>query len=159
IRTEAGVEPQTQSRAAPKLDVLQLPQETLDFEHWIFDTAQNGDSAMLLTAVDAGHPVNLMNDKGARCLPNHSTQYAISSFTGADPNRLNNLGQSVVAGAVFKGLSEIVHALAEKGADPRLRALNAIQAAVMFKREDLFEVLGRKRIRITRLLSHQFCAE
>ncbi|KAF8992686.1 ankyrin repeat-containing domain protein, partial [Cyathus striatus] len=137
----------TQTQTTPKLDVSQLPQETLDFAHRIFDAARNGDSAILLAAVDAGLPVNLMNDKGNTLLmlsayAGHTEPTKELLKRGADPNRLNDLGQSVIAGAVFKGFNEIVHALAEKGADPRLGTSNAAQAAIMFKREDLFEVLG-----------------
>lgn len=61
---------------------------------------------------------------------------------GGDPNRINDLGQSIVAGAVFKAHNDIVHALMEKGADPRLGTPNAIQAAYMFGRNDLMAVLG-----------------
>lgn len=63
---------------------------------------------------------------------------------GADPNRLNDLGQSMVAGAVFKSHDEVVRALMENGADPRLGTPNAIQAAHMFGRKELMEVLGTK---------------
>lgn len=63
---------------------------------------------------------------------------------GADSNRLNDLGQSMIAGAVFKGHDEVVKALAASGADPRLGTPNAIQAAHMFRREGLMEVLGAK---------------
>jgi ankyrin repeat protein len=61
---------------------------------------------------------------------------------GGDPNRINDLGQSIVAGAVFKAHNDIVHALMNKGADPRLGTPNAIQAAYMFGRNDLMAVLG-----------------
>lgn len=63
---------------------------------------------------------------------------------GGDPNRINDKGQSMVAGAVFKGHSEIVRILMAAGADPRAGTLTAIQTARMFKREELFEVLGVK---------------
>jgi ankyrin repeat protein len=63
---------------------------------------------------------------------------------GADPNRLNDLGQSIVAGAVFKAYNDIVHALVDAGANPRLGTPNAIQAAHMFGRKDLMETLGTK---------------
>lgn len=64
---------------------------------------------------------------------------------GADPNRLNDLGQSMVAGAVFKAHDEVVRILIEKGgADPRLGTPNAIQAAHMFGRKELMELLGAK---------------
>jgi ankyrin repeat protein len=61
---------------------------------------------------------------------------------GGDPNRINDLGQSIIAGAVFKAHNDIVHALMDKGADPRLGTPNAIQAAHMFGRKDLMTVLG-----------------
>ena len=63
---------------------------------------------------------------------------------GADPNRINDLGQSIVAGAVFKGHNEIVYALMAKNADPRGGTPNAIQAAQMFKRTELMDVLGAR---------------
>jgi ankyrin repeat protein len=61
---------------------------------------------------------------------------------GADPNRINDLDQSVIAGAVFKAHNRVVHLLAAKGADPRLGTPSAVQAALMFGRADLMEVLG-----------------
>jgi len=63
---------------------------------------------------------------------------------GADPNRTNDLGQSIVAGAVFKMHNDIVHALMAKGADPRAGIPNAIQAAQIFRRAELMEVLGAR---------------
>lgn len=61
---------------------------------------------------------------------------------GGDPNRVNDLGQSIIAGAVFKAHNDIVYALIDKGADPRLGTPNAIQAAYMFGRNDLMAILG-----------------
>lgn len=63
---------------------------------------------------------------------------------GADPNRLNDLGQSPVAGAVFKREDEVVRVLMEAGADPRAGEPNAIASARMFSRTDLFGVLGAR---------------
>lgn len=48
----------------------------------------------------------------------------------------------MIAGAVFKAHDDVVRALAEKGADPRLGKPNAIQAAHMFGRTQLMSVLG-----------------
>lgn len=63
---------------------------------------------------------------------------------GADPNRLNDLGQAMIAGAVFKAHDEVVRALIDAGANPRLGTPNAIQTAHMFGRKDLMDVLGKK---------------
>ena len=50
--------------APPKPDVNSLPSETLDFASKMFDAARNGNSELLLAAIDAGLPVNLTNAKG-----------------------------------------------------------------------------------------------
>ena len=64
---------------------------------------------------------------------------------GADPNRLNDRGQSIVAGAVFKGHDEVVGVLMRNGADPRLGKPTAIETAVMFgKGKEMMDVLGAK---------------
>jgi ankyrin repeat protein len=63
---------------------------------------------------------------------------------GADPNRLNDLGQSTIGSAVFKGYDEVVRALAKNSADPCLGTPNAIQLAHIFGRKDMMEVLGSK---------------
>lgn len=63
---------------------------------------------------------------------------------GADPNRLNDLGQSMVAGAVFKSHDDVVRALMSAGADARLGTPNAVQSVHMFGRKELMELLGTK---------------
>jgi ankyrin repeat protein len=63
---------------------------------------------------------------------------------GADPNRANDKGQSIIAGAVFKSHEEIVHDLLKAGADPRLGSPTAIETAHMFGKKDLLGVLGAK---------------
>ena len=44
------------------------------FAHRMFEAARNGDSEILLAAIDAGLPVNLTNDKGP-LLPNNRLDY------------------------------------------------------------------------------------
>jgi len=63
---------------------------------------------------------------------------------GADPDRLNDLGQAPIAGAVFKREDEVVRVLIEAGADPRAGEPNAIASARMFGRTDLLGVLGAR---------------
>lgn len=62
----------------------------------------------------------------------------------ADPNRVNDRGQSILAGAVFKAHEAIVRALLDAGADPRLGTPTAIESAHVFGRKDLLQVLGAK---------------
>jgi hypothetical protein len=61
---------------------------------------------------------------------------------GADVNRLNDRGQSPVAGAVFKGEDDVVRALVDGGADPVAGHPTAVDTARMFGREDLLTVLS-----------------
>jgi hypothetical protein len=44
--------------------VSELPTETIDFAHRMFDAARKGDADLLLAAVDAGLPPNLTNQNG-----------------------------------------------------------------------------------------------
>ena len=53
---------------------------------------------------------------------------------GADPNRLNDRGQSPLAGAVFKNEVEIVDILLEAGADVNLGRPSAWEAVELFKK-------------------------
>jgi len=172
---------------------MELPQETIDFAHRMFDAAREGNAELLLAAIDAGLPPNLTDPKGTFQFQfqftSHIVQYLISlvlyAFTkqktlsrydkshrfskrkstgntvlmlaayaghaelvrglfqrGADPNRLNDLGQAPIAGAVFKREDEVVRVLVEAGADPRAGEPNAIASARMFGRTDLLGMLG-----------------
>ncbi|KAG0696481.1 ankyrin repeat-containing domain protein [Suillus ampliporus] len=126
-----------------------LPADTISFAHRMFDAAREGNGELLFQAVDAGLPVNLTNDKG-------NTLLMLAAYAGhaevtkgllqrkADPNRLNDLGQSMIAGAVFKSHDEVVRILAEAGTDPRIGKPTAIEAAHIFGRKELMEVLGAK---------------
>ena len=55
---------------------------------------------------------------------------------GADPNRLNDRGQSPLAGAVFKNENEIVDLLLQAGADVDLGRPSAWEAVELFKKTD-----------------------
>jgi len=124
-----------------------IPKETLDFAHRMFDAARNGDIELLLQALDAGLPANLTNDKGNTLLmlaaySGHATLAQELLKRQADPNRTNDNGQSPLAGAVFKGEDAVVRVLVEGGANPRLGTPSAIQAARIFKKDELLAVLG-----------------
>ena len=146
---------------------MELPADTIDFAHRMFDAARNGDTPILVQAVDAGLPPNLTNDSGSSCrihphLINKidsapgNTLLMLAAYSGhhelvanlidrgADPNRLNDRGQSPIAGAVFKGFTDVVRVLATHGADPRTGQPNAIHTARMFGRTDLLGLLGAR---------------
>ena len=58
---------------------------------------------------------------------------------GANPNTLNDRGQSPLAGAVFKNESDVVETLLAGGADPDLGTPSAAEAMVLFKLPDVWE--------------------
>ncbi|KAI9430956.1 ankyrin [Lactarius psammicola] len=129
--------------------ISELPPETVDFAHRMFDAAREGNAELLLAAVDAGLPPNLTNQKGNTLLmlaayAGHATLVRGLVERGADPNKLNDRGQAPIAGAVFKREDEVVRVLMEVGADPRAGEPNAIASAQMFGRADLLAVLGAR---------------
>ncbi|KAF5368017.1 hypothetical protein D9758_004379 [Tetrapyrgos nigripes] len=125
----------------PKPDPSSLSSATLDFAARMFDTARQGNSELLLAAIDAGLPVNLTNHQG-------NTLLMLSSYAGhldlsrellsrgADTERLNNAGQSILAGTVFKGHHALVRLLVEHGANPRHGKPNAIESVWMFVNDE-----------------------
>lgn len=66
---------------------------------------------------------------------------------GADPNVLNDRGQSPLAGAIFKGEKEVVEALLSGGADPRVGEPSARDAVRIFGQE---AVWGEKMDEVAR---------
>ncbi|KIJ62418.1 hypothetical protein HYDPIDRAFT_182772 [Hydnomerulius pinastri MD-312] len=132
-----------------RASINSLPPETVEFAQRMFEAAREGSTELLLQAVDAGLPVNLTNAKGNTLLMLAAYAGHIELTKGllarkADPNRLNDLGQSIIAGAVFKAHDEVVRILATAGADPRIGKPTAIEAAHIFGRKELMEVLGAK---------------
>jgi ankyrin repeat protein len=52
---------------------------------------------------------------------------------GADPNRLNDRGQSPLAGVVFKNEKDVIELLLEAGADPDIGQPSALEATKVRK--------------------------
>jgi len=110
----------------------------------LFDAARAGDTATLVSYVDAGVPVNLSTDTGDTLLMlaayhGHAEPVAALLARGADPNRANDRGQTPLAGAVFKGERDVVRALLDGGADPAAGQPSAIDTARMFGQAELLE--------------------
>jgi ankyrin repeat protein len=61
---------------------------------------------------------------------------------GGDANAANDRGQTPLAGAVFKGYSDVARVLLDAGADPDAGTPSARAAAQMFARADILELLG-----------------
>ena len=63
---------------------------------------------------------------------------------GGDVNRVNDRGQTPLAGAVFKNEDDVVNLLVEHGADPNLGQPSAMEATQVFRRPDLEELFKTK---------------
>lgn len=63
----------------------------------------------------------------------------------ADPNRLNDRGQSPLAGVVFKNERECIEALLIGGANPELGQPSALEACRVFGQEE-FESMFRQQV-------------
>lgn len=137
--------------AAPsgsQVQASQLPPEALDLASRLFDMSRRGSLESLLPYLDAGIPLNMRNSTGDTFLMlssyhNHPQLVHELLRRGADPSILNDKGQSPLAGAVFKGHTEIVKLLVEEGkADIRAGKPDAVSIAAMFKRWDCADIMG-----------------
>lgn len=118
--------------------------ETIELAHQLFDWAREGDGERLVAYLDAGAPVDLLDPGGNTLLMlaayhGHAALVGELAGRGADVNRLNDRGQSPLAGAVFKAEPEVVAALLAHGADPDSGQPSARDTAQMFGQTDLLE--------------------
>lgn len=114
-----------------------LPTDALAFAHQLFDAARAGDTATLLSAIDQGVPADLTDASGNTLLMlaaynGHARLTEALAQRGADVNRMNDRGQSPLAGAVFKRSSEVIAVLISQGADPDAGTPSARATAEMF---------------------------
>ncbi|KAF2837964.1 ankyrin [Patellaria atrata CBS 101060] len=124
-----------------------LPPEALDLAAKLFNAARTGSTPLLSQYLTAGIPPNLTNHAGDTLLMlaayhGHVDTVYLLLQKGADPNVLNDRGQSPIAGAVFKGYDEVVGRLWKGGADVWRGQPNAVEAAVMFKKEEYLRLFG-----------------
>lgn len=125
-----------------------LPPAALELATKLFDFAREGKTSELSQYVSAGIPPNLTNHKGDTLLMlaayhGHAETVRMLLEKGADSNSLNDRGQSPLAGAVFKASDEVVKVLFEEGkADIYAGQPNAVDSAIMFKKENYLELFG-----------------
>lgn len=126
----------------------ELPPAALELATKLFDMARQGRTAELSQYLGAGIPPNMTNHKGDTLLmlaAYHGWADTVQMLLekGADPNSLNDRGQSPLAGAVFKGSDDVVKVLFEEGkADIRHGQPNAVDSAIMFKKQDYLTLFG-----------------
>jgi ankyrin repeat protein len=115
----------------------------IELGHRMFDWAREGNDEQLAAYVEAGVPVNLTDAAGNTLLMlaayhGHAATVSALAGLGADVDRLNDRGQSPLAGAVFKDEPEVVRALLAAGADPDAGRPTARETAELFGRPELF---------------------
>ncbi|MFC5338443.1 ankyrin repeat domain-containing protein [Leucobacter denitrificans] len=120
--------------------------DAVEFAHQLFDAAREGNTEFVLTAIDQGVPIDLSDAKGNTLLmlaAYHSHGELVAGLVerGADVNRLNDRGQSPLAGAVFKRADDVIRVLLAHGADPGAGSPTARATARMFG-IDLIEHVG-----------------
>jgi uncharacterized protein len=123
----------------PDEDVVELATK-------LFGLARGGDTTALAAYVDGGVSADLTNQSGDSLVmlaAYHGQADTVRALLelGADPNRANDKGQTPLAGAVFKGEVDVIRALVEAGADPTGGRPSALEAAAMFGRQDLVDLL------------------
>ncbi|KAL9115336.1 MAG: hypothetical protein Q9227_000657 [Pyrenula ochraceoflavens] len=96
--------------------VAELPPEAIALAGRLFDAARSGQMDIFEQALGRGLSANLTNEKGDTLLMlaayhNHPSLVSLLLSHSADPNRLNDRGQSIMAGAVFKLADEVVEIL------------------------------------------------
>ncbi|AOY70258.1 ankyrin repeat domain-containing protein [Arthrobacter sp. TES] len=121
--------------------------EAVALAHTLFDAAREGNSALLRGYLDAGAPATLTNAAGDSLLMlaayhGHEETVQLLVHHGADVNSANDRGQTPLAGAVFKGYTGVARALLDAGADPDSGTPSARDAAKMFARTEILELLG-----------------
>ncbi|WPF65585.1 MULTISPECIES: ankyrin repeat domain-containing protein [unclassified Corynebacterium] len=135
------------SANTPQTDESQpdLPQDVQELATRLFDMARKGDQ-QLVEYIDHGVAVDMVNQEGNSFLmlaayAGHADLVAALVERGADVNKLNDRGQSPLAGAIFKKEDAVVEALIAAQADPHRGQPTAVETAQMFGREDLLERL------------------
>lgn len=116
--------------------------ELVEIAHACFDFARTGDTERLAAYIGEGVPPDLTDASGNTLLMlaayhGHAETVTALAVLGAGVDRLNDRGQSPLAGAVFKGEDAVVRALLEHGADPDAGSPSARATAQLFGREDL----------------------
>lgn len=101
------------------------------------DCARDGQTDLLEQYVEGGYPVDHPDAAGNTLLMlaayhGHAGTVRMLLGHGADPDRLNDRGQSPVAGALFKGEDDVVRVLVAAGADLDRGSPTGREAAAMF---------------------------
>lgn len=118
-----------------------------ELQQLALESARTGDVRTLVPMLDAGMPVNLVDEKGNSLLMlasyhGHLPLTKLLLESGAAPDQRNARNQTPLAGVAFKGGLEIAKLLVKHGADPNADQGGGrfpIQFAAMFGNPDIVD--------------------
>ncbi|UUL77569.1 ankyrin repeat domain-containing protein [Pseudarthrobacter sp. Fe7] len=121
--------------------------DALALAHTLFQSAREGNDALLGAYLDAGVPATMTNSAGDSLLMlaayhGHAGTVQLLLQHGAGADTANDRGQTPLAGAAFKGYTDVARVLLGAGADPDAGAPSARAAAQMFARTEILDLLG-----------------
>jgi ankyrin repeat protein len=100
---------------------LQLTAHEVALDHRLLEAARRGETADLVSLLDAGRSVEVATPTGDSLLilaALHDRPEVVDLLLerGADPARVNNQGHSALVAATFRGSTRIVRSLVDHGA-------------------------------------------
>jgi ankyrin repeat protein len=133
----------------------ELSEDELAFLQGVLDHAREGRTSELAVVIAKGVPVNLTGATGDSLLilaayHDHPDTVRMLLEQGADPDRVNDRGQTALGAAVFRRSAESVTLLLDHGADPAAGGRSAHEIAAFFELDEMAELLnggGRGRER------------
>jgi hypothetical protein len=124
-----------------------LTPDELGFLHGVLDLAREGRSEELAEALSRGVPVNLTGPTGDSLLMlaayhDHPATVRVLLERGADPDRVNDRGQTALGAAVFRRSEQSVRLLLDHGAGVHAGGRSAAQIAEFFGLDDMTALLN-----------------
>ena len=125
---------------------VDLTEDELDFLMATLDLSREGRTDDLVDRVARGVPANLTGRTGDSLLilaayHDHPRTVGMLLEHGADPNRVNDRGQTALGAAVFRRSAESVQLLLHWGADPLAGERSAVSVAAFFRLEEMSALL------------------
>jgi ankyrin repeat protein len=128
-----------------------LTPDELAYLHGVLDHAREGRTDELAAAIARGIPVNLTSPAGDSLLMlaayhDHPATVRMLLERGADPDRVNDQGQTALGAAVFRRSERSVRLLLDHGASVHAGVRSAAQIAAFFELDQMAALLaGRDR--------------
>jgi uncharacterized protein len=126
----------------------ELSEAELAFLQGVLDHAREGRTAELAEVIAKGVPVNLTGATGDSLLilaayHGHPDTVRMLLEQEADPDRVNDRGQTAIGAAVFRRSAESVRLLLDHGADPAAGGRSAHEIAAFFELDEMAKLLTR----------------